>query len=1601
MLKSLSYFSKEILPIASLFNNVTALIERIPRMFIKFLAFFSKDSKQWLESEVADPKSPINRYLNCAFLYYRSFLNDDAKENAKYAYLGKQYADQAMKLCIENSRLDAYVIKWFKDLEGVFAHPQVPDTRKHEPFCIRLVGEPGTGKSTTYRALIAPIFGATTKEQVDNLCFVKGASEFYDGCSRRPVVVFDDFGQNRQNDTDPFDIISLISDAPFMPNLANLTGNNPKGSTYDPKIVIACTNSYSDTTNAIRCPKALSRRFHVVIRVFYKDREHQIPENRLYEVVLPQLKNYQSTSVENVSSSLVLDPSIKIVWPQSPMPLKQCQLFVYNLYSQFLKSRQAGVHVMEEAYKTDLPPLLSDKSGSWDTAIPQNDDILGDPVNDPANESKVKLFFAANSILPILCGVAMGVASLMAIGAQLTIAFLAIKYLYRLLNPEPIKPEANSSVAKGKVAPVKFVIQSDDNADPQANDNLSQMLNVINHNTVTITIANRTVNALFISGTTILSVEHVFINIFSDNGSYVDEGTPILIRLPYKEDTICVPFDRSSLTPIKFPTSDSDVVLYKLPVSKFNQHRNIINYFWSGDYALNNRRIYATDYQPEPSVFKIESATAKSYLSSTYTVGGRTFNQRLAYGNYQGRKGQCGSPILDASVVNAPILGIHVGKDRSTGHGLFLLLSKQILEKHLLDTPLDRIVCEPHCLNDVEGHERGFNHVGGSMEIVGTLTKPLFVPPKTTLKPSTLHDKIVEHKTEPAALHPKDPRIPPGTDLWNKALTKLRKQMDPPSVEIFEQSQNDMDEMVRGLLYFGPSRILTLDEAINGSPDFPHLKTVDMSTSCGYPHVLNGEKKDDLFWRNSETGKLEPTEKFMKVYNQAWEAIENNRVPDFILLCSLKDERRPLEKISKTRLFTVAPLVMNILLKQFFGPYANTLMENFANVSYAGKVDRLGSSWSTMMHGLFSRSPVGFGADFGSYDGRLEKARMMRSMKRMLLPIFDDLSDLQKRMSKALIIAVTEPWYAFEQMLVSVPGSLASGIWITQILGSDMTHTMLYEAWLSTVPVEFKSMYHFHNFVSLRVMGDDHIVSVIPAMTKFYNGETVCDYFTSLGMEYTSPEKTGKPEPVLPLEQISFLKNKTAMKWCMYLPLMEYDAAVEPINWIREHDFLDEDSLTEINVNCALRAIFFHGEKVFNELRNKVLQIKPSFKLLRYSYLAVVFTSYGSFPGAQHGENSFYDLTILPTPLTERSPELQILDEYRDALRIEPCMNNSGSSKKKTFTLPKTRYVNFEQPLDTYELYDDHSNIRSETQLDKLDKSSPINQSKIEHVRSFASLDEYIQYSQTPEFKKLVEEKKQQLKMTAEKKVKSTDLKVSTSEPVSKNDSVYPTADLYCRTCNKTYSHQNEYILHLFSMHQVEYELLKGTPQEIEDAINYSPLPVIRTTVSHVEWALTGRTFSATTQLGFAILKHGRTFAKACLRRMQVFIHFTNSGRIAEYYENILVLAPLPKPVLGEPPVVPQEKVNNEDFLTELVRTELAFQKLQNSRPPLRSADPDWETIYRPAEPHSSDPIMQKPEYQNWLRQKFPSEIMTIGDMPYQYDNNGNLSPMNILTQST
>lgn len=1238
-LNAYSLLSKELLPIFSLANITTALLERLPRLVTKIFSFFSTTTQQWIECETSIPTSPLAQYLDASYKYWSSYNSDDARVSSQFHYEGKRLGSEALAHAKAQGRYDTTFIKWYAGIEKVFDHPRVPATRSHEPFCIRMVGQPGVGKSTTYRSLLAPIFGCTTKEEVDNLCFVRGMSEYWDGCIGRPVVVFDDFGQDRTQETDIRDMITLVSDAPFMPNFASLTGSNPKGTTYDPKIVIACSNAVIDDAKSIACPAALARRFHIVIDVSLNDAG--VRQYKVVSGVNTRTTRIHTNENQRLTSSLYDDRNFaSAFWPSGPLSLTELQEFIYNTFNRFLETRKKGVSSMEESYPTTFKPLLTSKNGLWSPqSDPKDTPVLS--YSDPALQNHFNLFLLTHKLNYINYSV-FSFDFIFSLTSKIVFIAAVAKFLFSFFFPSAPVNSAQSSTAKGKIAPAKFVVQNDE---PQASDNISDMMRVIEKNAVNITVGRMTTAGIFVAGTTILTVEHLFIDKYSPTGGYVPDGTIIELSLFNRSEPVVFPFCRSQIVPIIKESGDCDAVLFTVPESFVNLHRNIVNYFWKGDYAISNRRIIATDFNFPANTVRLENAVADSFLESSYDVGKREYNQTVAHANYLGRKGQCGSPILDAQVNQAPILGIHVGINNASQRSIFILINQTLLNKHLFSAPLNRLICEPHCTFDYQSTERGANHVRGSMEIVGTLTRPLFTPDTTQLRKSEIFDLVIPHTTEPSVLKGTDPRLETTVDLWDKVTTKLSRQMKPPPSAIFEQSQLEMDQMVLGLPLAGPRRLLTLDEALNGSLDFPHLKSIDMSTSCGYPWVLDGIKKDQLFERIND--RLVPTRLFMDAYECAWDSVRNNTVPDFIMLCSLKDERRPLEKVrlGKTRLFTVAPLVMNVLLKQFFGLYANTLMDNFFKTTYSGKVDRLGASWSTMMQHLREVSPVGFGADFEQYDGRLEKSRMTRSMFRMALPLKNVLTDLENKMLQALVVATTQPYYAFEQMIVSVPGSLASGIWITQLLGSDMTHTMLYEAWLSVVPVEFKCMYYFKTFTRLRVMGDDHIVAVVPALTKFYNGTTVCQYFRDHEMGYTSPEKSGDPEPVLPLEQIAFLKNKTGFRWGMYIPLMDLEAALEPMNWIRKHEFMTSEQLTEINVNGSLRAVFFHGPEMFNKYRDAVLKIKPHYSLLTYGYLKGVFLSYGYFPGCEHGEPSFYELATLPTPEPKPLPEMQLIKE--------------------------------------------------------------------------------------------------------------------------------------------------------------------------------------------------------------------------------------------------------------------------------------------------------------------------------------------------------------------
>jgi hypothetical protein len=138
--------------------------------------------------------------------------------------------------------------------------------------------------------------------------------------------------------------------------------------------------------------------------------------------------------------------------------------------------------------------------------------------------------------------------------------------------------------------------------------------------------------------------------------------------------------------------------------------------------------------------------------------------------------------------------------------------------------------------------------------------------------------------------------------------------------------------------------------------------------------------------------------------------------------------------------------------------------------------------------------------------------------------------------------------------------------------------------------------------VRIAVYGDDLIMSIRAILRDTFNFKTIQQYFAARGIEITSAAK-GDTSDFRPLDECTFLKCAFARQGDRYVPKMEYDAMVEPLNWIRKNKYENPDKLCEDNCNSVLRTAYFHGPETFERIRAAVLQHKPKYNLLEYSTL--------------------------------------------------------------------------------------------------------------------------------------------------------------------------------------------------------------------------------------------------------------------------------------------------------------------------------------------------------------------------------------------------------------
>ena len=96
LLKTATLFSKEFLPLFSLVNVSTTLLDKIPRLISKIFSYFSTTTQQWIECEISLPDSPLALFLDASYRYWTAFNSDNAKISSQYHYEGKRLGSAAL-----------------------------------------------------------------------------------------------------------------------------------------------------------------------------------------------------------------------------------------------------------------------------------------------------------------------------------------------------------------------------------------------------------------------------------------------------------------------------------------------------------------------------------------------------------------------------------------------------------------------------------------------------------------------------------------------------------------------------------------------------------------------------------------------------------------------------------------------------------------------------------------------------------------------------------------------------------------------------------------------------------------------------------------------------------------------------------------------------------------------------------------------------------------------------------------------------------------------------------------------------------------------------------------------------------------------------------------------------------------------------------------------------------------------------------------------------------------------------------------------------------------------------------------------------------------
>lgn len=561
-------------------------------------------------------------------------------------------------------------------------------------------------------------------------------------------------------------------------------------------------------------------------------------------------------------------------------------------------------------------------------------------------------------------------------------------------------------------------------------------------------------------------------------------------------------------------------------------------------------------------------------------------------------RGLCGSPIL--AIGNVPrIIGIHVAGNPKTNTGyaepLFRSNFSNLRTVTSVELPVDHQMLQTKPLIDIES----------SVYKVGTIPRCMMVhqPSETKIVPSLMHDQIVEVLTEPAPLSGRDERLPPGSPSPLKS--GVEKHGNPPlpfDLDILDECINSLSDKINTVcrpVLVKHKELLTDEEIFSGIPGSDYYRHLELTTSEGYPLVLERPNKaKDKRWLFDYNDAVDGQGRKLKgIHRELKDLLAYNHnlrqmgvIPNTVFYDCLKDARLPKEKVSepgKTRVFSVCPLEFTWTSKKYYGHFQAAFSHARFESECAIGINVNSLEWSRLYRYLMSKGNNIITGDYKAFGDRLYQQAMYGAFKiinKWYEAHFSDrFTPYRDMLAHEAVMAQRMALNVVYRVFCGIP----SGFPLTVEINNLVNQLYMRYCWRVASGLTLRD---FDRYVALCCYGDDLIMSVHSSVLDRFNFFTIEKVLRDLNIGFTPGEKESTPRKCISIEEATFLKAKfvnhptyNSVKLAK-LPLA---SATDCLNWNWKTS--DPVDATYEASRACLNGCFGHGPVVYNSVRKKIL----------------------------------------------------------------------------------------------------------------------------------------------------------------------------------------------------------------------------------------------------------------------------------------------------------------------------------------------------------------------------------------------------------------------------